>query len=182
VKMSGNERQSTQTHYLAEYGVLGAAREISATIADKYVQLMASNPDKCLSLAAVPATASPLALQCRRLGGSAEFQTAWSPTVKVTDTYGGNAPYAPGFAPGSFGPTPMTGDFFVELSEPSQEPAPGYSDQCADLLTVTSYGFTRPDYPLITTKATAVYGGEGMEVQRARIKALPVPCRGTKGR
>ena len=181
VRMSGNERQSTQTHYLAEYGILGAAREISATIADKYVQLMASNPDTCISLAAVPATASPLALQCRRLGGSQEFQSAW-PTTKVTLVYGGNVPYAPTFVPGSFGPTPMTGDFFVELTEPSQEPAPGYSDQCADRLTVTSYGFTQPQYPLIAGNTTGVFAGEGVEVQRARIKAEPVPCRGTKGR
>jgi hypothetical protein len=183
VRMSGNERQSTQTHYLAEYGILGAAREISSTIADKYVQLMASNPDTCLSLAAVPATAGPLALQCRRLGGSQEFQSAWGNATPVTVVYGGKVPYAPGFAPGSFGPTPMTGDFFVELSEPSQEPAPGYSDQCADRLTVTSYGFTQPQYPLLAGGGqNGVFGGEGIEVQRARIKAEPVPCRGTKGR
>ncbi len=29
VRTSGNERQNTQTHYLAEYGVLGAAREMA---------------------------------------------------------------------------------------------------------------------------------------------------------
>jgi hypothetical protein len=182
VRMAGNERQNTQTHYLAEYGILGAARQMSATIADKYIQLMASNPDKCLSLAAVPATASPLALECRRLGGSQEFQQFWSPTVKVTDPYGGNVAYAATFTPGSFGPIPMKGDFFVELTEPSQQPAPGYSDQCADLMTVTSYGLTQPQYPLIASSNTGVYGGEGVEVQRARITALPVPCRGTRGR
>lgn len=177
VRMSGNERQSTQTHYLAQYGILGTARQISATIADAYLKLMAASPDTCLSLAAVPPTASPLALQCRRLGGSQEFHQFWSSTVAVTDPYLGTAPYAPSFIPGSFGPTPMLGDFFVELTEPSQEPAPGYSNQCADVLTVTSYGFTEPQYPLIANSATAVFGGEGVEVQRARIKAEPVPCR-----
>ena len=29
VRTSGNERQNTQTHYLAEYGVLGAAHEMT---------------------------------------------------------------------------------------------------------------------------------------------------------
>jgi hypothetical protein len=186
VRMSGNERQNTQTHYLAEYGILGTAREISSTIADKYVQLMASNPDTCISLAAVPTTANPVALQCRRLGGSREFQAAWSqnglPGLQVITPYQGNVPYAPTVPPGSFGPTPMSGDFFVELTEPSQEQAPGYSDQCADRLTVTSYGITQPQYPLIANSDTGRFGGEGVEVQRARIKAEPVPCRGTKGR
>jgi hypothetical protein len=184
--MAGNERQNTQTHYLAEYGILGTAQQVSATIAEKYWKLMQSNPDQCISLAAVPSTASPLALQCRRLGGSQEFQQAWAqsgiPGLQVTDPYLGSYPYAAGFAPGSFGATPMNGDFFVELSEPSQQQAIGYSDQCAVTLTVTSYGITQPQYPTLTNSATGMFGGEGVEVQRARIKAEPVSCAGTKGR
>lgn len=184
VRMAGNERQSTQSHYLAEYGVLGAA-DVAGMFGDKIFTQMQTLPDVCVSLAAVPTTASPLARACRRLEGAVEFQNIWggvTPGVKVADKYGGNYPYAPTFAPGSLGPTPLLADFFVELSEPSQQMAIGNSDQCAEVITVTSYGITQPQYPTVANSATGAFGGEGLEVHRARMKVGPINCRGTKGR
>ena len=68
VRMSGNERQNTQTHYLAEYGVVGMAREMTSSKADFYVHMMSGTPDAlCASLQYVPATANPIAKMCRRL-------------------------------------------------------------------------------------------------------------------
>jgi hypothetical protein len=178
VRMSGNERQNTQTHYLAEYGVLGVAREMSATKADLYVRLMRTSPDTpCASLPYVPSTASPNTLACRRIG-SPEMSSAWA--VPVLNAYTGNAPYAPGVTPGSLGATTLKGDFFVELTEPTQATAPPrYSldaHLCFTQLAVTSSGITQPQYPTMANPTTAMFGGEGVESQRARIVVGPLRC------
>ena len=151
---------------------------MSATKADLFVRLMKSSPDKpCASLPNVPATASPMTLACRRLGAS-ELGGGWA--APVLNAYAGSAPYAPGFAPGSLGATPMNGDFFVELTEPTQATAPPrYSLDthfCFDQLTVTSSGITQPLYPSVANATTAMFGGEGIETQRARIVVGPIQC------
>ena len=74
VRTSGNERQNTQTHYLAEYGVLGAAREMAGSRALFTVKLMKSTTYRdtnCVSLQGVPTDAPPAALACVRLGAGA---------------------------------------------------------------------------------------------------------------
>jgi hypothetical protein len=179
LRTSGNERQNTQTHYLATYGVLGTSHELIATRAQFYMGLMLSNPDSpCVSLPNVPSTADPLTKACRRLG-SAELGQAWANPITVP--YTGNAPYAPLTAPGSFGATPMSGDFFVELTDPVElSPPARYATDlhfCFVQLTATSSGITQPLFPWLTAGgSTAQYGGEGVETERARIVAGPVMC------
>src|SRR5262249_41041231 len=71
VKMSGNERQSTQTHYLAEFGVLAAAQFASGNTAmgDLINNTMhqGATRDTCLSLQYVPSTSDPQDLSCTRI-------------------------------------------------------------------------------------------------------------------
>lgn len=178
VKTSGYERQNTQTHYLASYGILGAAHEIMASKAQFYMGLMMTTPDTCPgSLPGVNlATASPITKACRRLG-SAELGMAWQGAA--TDAYAGTVPYQAGQNPGSFGPTPTQGDFYVELTEPTQANPPArYGlnlNFCFIELTATATGITRPQFPT-TPDFTATYGAEGIEMQRARILAGPVSC------
>jgi hypothetical protein len=176
VRTSGNERQNTQTHYLSEYGVLGVSHEIVATKAQFYMGLMLTQPDSpCVSLPGVPATAAPMLRACRRLG-SAELATAWGATP-VTVAYGGTVPYTTGLLPGSFGPVPMSGDFFVELTEPLQMQAPArYATDlhfCFIQMTATSEGLTQP---VMAGQPTGQFANEGIEQQRARIMAGPVQC------
>jgi len=176
VKTSGYERQNTQTHYLASYGTLGAAHEIVSSKAQFYMGLMLSMPDSCPgSLPGVPTSASILTRACRRMGAP-EMSTSWA--GKTTDTYLGSVPYQSGQTPGSFGPTPTQGDFFVELTEPLQANPPAQYglnlNFCFIELTVTSTGITRPTFA--TPNYTATYGSEGIEMQRSRILAGPVSC------
>ncbi len=179
VRTSGYERQNTQTHYLATYGVLGAAHEMVASKAQFYMGLMMSQPDYCPgSLPGVNiSTAAPITKACRRLGAP-ELGIPWT-NASTLDAYTGTRPYASGAAPGSFGPTPTQGDFFVELTEPTQaQPPARYGlnlNFCFIQLTVTSSGITRPLFPS-ATNYTATYGSEGIEMQRARILAGPVQC------
>jgi Tfp pilus assembly protein PilX len=174
VRTSGNERQSTQTHYLAEYGVIGAMHELTATKAQFYMGLMITNPDTCLSLPGV-ASADPVTKACRRLPDT-ELGQQWTPGA-ITVAYS-SAPLTPGVSPGSFGATPMAGHFFVELTDPVQLSAPSrYATDlnfCFIQLTATSTGITQP-YQLLTDPV-AQFSGEGLEMQRARIVAGPVQC------
>jgi hypothetical protein len=180
VRTSGNERQNTQTHYLSEYGVIGAMHELTATKANLYKRLMLSSPDTCLSLpiptpaAGAPAP-DPLTIACRRLADMELGQpwTAGAMTVAYTAK-----PLAPGVSPGSFGATPMAGHFFVELTDPVDLTPPArYAldlHLCFMQFTVTSTGITQPYQTL--TDPVAQFSGEGLETLRARIVAGPVGC------
>jgi hypothetical protein len=179
VKTSGNERQNTQTHYLAEYGVIGAMHELTSTKAQFYMGLMITNPDTCLSLPGVPPppTGDPLTRACRRLADTELGQqwTAGSITVAYT-----SAPLTPGASPGSFGATPMAGHFFVELTDPVELSAPSrYATDlnfCFIQLTASSTGITQPWQTIAAADPAAQFTGEGVEMQRARIVAGPVQC------
>jgi hypothetical protein len=180
LRTAGNERQSTQTHYLAEYGVIGASHELIATRAQFYMGLMISQPEPvCVSLPGVPSTADPLSRACRRIPDK-EMSAGWTGTT-TTVKYTGAAPYTAGAAPGSFGATPTTGGFFVELTDPVElSPPSRYATDlhfCFVQLTATATGITQPVFAWQqTADQTAQYSGEGVEMQRARIVAGPVQC------
>jgi hypothetical protein len=181
IRTSGSERQNSQTHYLAEYGIIGAAHELTATTAQWYLGIMmsANRDTPCLALPNVPSTSDAMALACRRLG-SAELGRAWA--VPPTVPYGGGTattPLDPLQAPGSLGPTPMSGDFFVELTDPMQANAPArYAlglNLCFILMTASGTGITQPLFPGVAD-LTPQFAGEGIEVQRARLLAGPMNC------
>jgi hypothetical protein len=176
LRTSGNERQNTQTHYLAEYGVIGTMHELTATKAQFYMGLMLTNPDTCLSLPGVAGKDS-LTTACRRIPDN-ELGQQWTAGALITVAYSA-APLTPGVTPlGSFGATPMAGHFFVELTDPVElSPPSRYATDlhfCFIQLTATSTGITQP-YQLLTDPV-AKFSGEGLEMQRARIVAGPVQC------
>lgn len=178
LKTSGYERQNAQTHYMTEYGVLAAAQEVNASKAQLYLGLMTGAPDvRCISLApamtvgGVPSSPTLMAKACRRMG-AAELTKSWANVV--------NTPILTpivGTTPGSMGSAPITGDFFIELTDPAQATPPAGFDLrlglCFMQMTVTSVGMT---IPIITNNDTATFAGEGLETARARIIAGPVKC------
>lgn len=184
LRTSGNERQNTQTHYLAEYGIIGTAHQLDLPLmAGVYYGAM-TNPSTvesvCLSLPGVPATANVLQRACRRLEDNQDFQPYW-PGTTITATYAGAAPYTPGVAPGSFGATPMTGDFFVELTEPLPVGSPARfglnNGLCFIKFTVSATGITRPIFAWQQgADQSSQFGGEGLEMQRARLIGGPTQC------
>jgi hypothetical protein len=179
VRMSGNERQSTQTHYLAEYGILAAAHELNTTTIDNEFRMMSKDADTCLALANVPATAPPKSRFCRRRYSSDLSQTWVNGGNDRFVAYGATAPFTPNVPPGSFGATPMNGDFFVEETDQDDAQAKLASgNHCTKLLTLTSYGETQPTFALANS-TTSQYGSEGREIQRAHIRVLG-SCGGSK--
>jgi len=93
VRTSGYERQNTQTHYLASYGILGTAHEISSTKAQYYAGLMLSaNKDTCASLSNVPNTMSIVSLACRRFGVK-ELANFWGGATSMNGWIGSFAPH-----------------------------------------------------------------------------------------
>jgi hypothetical protein len=188
MRTSGNERQNTQTHYLAEYGVLATAREMITSKADNTIKRMqytdpALNPDICpLSLPGITQRVDLVQRGgCLHTLASDTSDTlltgSWATTPTVAYSANPPIPFSPGITPGSLGPTPMKADFYVELTAAIPwGKAPGYSDEwCSYQMTVTAQGITQPLYPA-GTDLTGQYGGEGLETQRARIIAMPIKC------
>jgi Tfp pilus assembly protein PilX len=182
VRTSGNERQSTQTHYLAEYGIIGAAHEISDAVGNFQIAAMFTNPLRetaCVALPGVPSTAPDMTRACRRLGSAdlANLNTPW--TAHIVEQYTATDPLSSSVNPGSFGPVPMNGDFFVELTDPSNaNPPAGYATNlnlCFKEIAVTAGGITQPVFPGIANP-TAGFAGEGIEFQRARFVVGPGQC------
>ncbi len=172
IRTSGNERQNTQTHYLAEYGILSAANYIQGK-PDLYDGLTATAPDwPCVSLPGVSQNADILLRSCWRIE-QADIVAGW--LAPATVGYLGQTPYSPN-PPGSMGPTPMEADFFVELTSPTQMMAPSrYAlglHFCFHEYTATAVGITRPVYPA-PNDGTGAYIAEGQEMQRARFIVGP---------
>jgi hypothetical protein len=191
VRTSGNERQSTQTHYLAEYGILGLAHDLTGTKAQLVVGLMnnrtltdvqASNPTQgntCISLPGAPAGTPCHRFEMQDFAGGG-FGGWVGPIVSSYGSAASPPPaYTPGVPPGSLGPVPMSGSFFVELTEPAPtRPPPGYqlsqSNQASykfDEITASAYGVTQA---VIPGNAAAQIGTEGLEAERARIVVGPI--------
>lgn len=174
IRTSGNERQSAQSHYLAQYGIIAAAQELASTRAQFYLGLMLSQPDvNCVSLQGVPASASPITKACWRMGmQELASSSGWTPNA-ATVPYSFPTPYAG--APGSLGPTPLRPDFYIELTEPTTTATPArYAlglQFCFIQITTTSVGITQPQYP-----TNVFFAGEGLEMQRARLVAGPIQC------
>jgi hypothetical protein len=179
VKTAGNERQNTQTHYLAEYGVVAMANISTAANAQGILGIMlAPNPDGCISLPipSMVAATSPFDRACHRFE-PAEFVKlgTWASGVPPTVAYAGTTPYQSSIpAPGSLGPVPTTAGFFVETTDPSSLTGPpGYQTGllCFLQFTATAAGVTLP-----TFAGSVAYDDMGVETQRARIVAGPIPC------
>jgi hypothetical protein len=185
VTTSGNERQNTQTHYLADYGVQATARAVAGQMAQTFLNIAtlpvppATTLPSCTSVP-IPSGVTPPAasLACAQFRSS-DLAKSWT-QPQATLQYGtgaGTAPYAQGVVPGSFGLTPVAGDFFVELTAPEQAGAPaGFSQDsplCIIQFTATVSGFTQP---LSSSTGAISYEGEGIEMQRARVLGGPVTC------
>ncbi|MGA2448657.1 MAG: hypothetical protein ABTD50_08280 [Polyangiaceae bacterium] len=178
VRTSGNERQSMQTHYMATYGIVGTLHEMTATTAQFYLGLMLTQPSTCASVPSVDMSAplaTPQTLACRKLA-STEIGQPWiSYGQQITVPYSSTTPLLTTMTPGSFGPTPVSGNFSVELSEPTQAGAAArYAKDlgfCFVVMTATSYGTTQP-----SVVGTTLPVGIGTETQRARLVVGPIQC------
>jgi hypothetical protein len=173
LKTAGYARQSAQTHYLSEYGVLGGAQTMNPQTSQLYLGLMRNSSRRDTSCISLPAPANPSGLptqtqtQCRRMG-AAELGGTWT---------GGLA--NGGLSSSSFGPYAATGDFFVEITDPVQtQPPTGFDLKlglCFAQFTLSSVGIVAPNVAKDTDSQT-YFGNQGLEMARARITAGPIRC------
>jgi hypothetical protein len=114
-------------------------------------------------------------LACRKLASSEIGQPWINYGQQITVPYGATTPFVASMTPGSFGPTPVSGNFTVELAEPTQAGAAArYAKDlgfCFVVMTATSYGATQP-----SVVGTALPAGIGTETQRARLVVGPIQC------
>jgi hypothetical protein len=180
VRASGTERQSTQTHYMAQYGMLASASYVQSDTT-LYEQLATANPDwPCYSLPGLTQQADALLRACFRIEEGDLINGLASPSgASPLIDYGGTAvpPLTPGIAPGSLGPMPMAPRFFVELTSPTQKSAPArYSLDlhfCFHEYTATAVGVTQPVYAQQSSNPWGQYSAQGLEMQRARFLLGP---------
>lgn len=171
IKTAGFVREQTQVHYLSEFGVLGAAQDVTGPKAQLYRDLMIRTPDTgCTSLWNVPTTAGALPLACRRVG-SAELGASWaSPSVTPIAAWQNALTEA---NRGSEG-LPTAPDFYVEFTDPTTKNTPaGYGTNqglCFIEFTVSSVGLSQ--------LTPGSYASEGLETSRARIIGGPIKCSG----
>lgn len=179
VKTSGYSRQNAQSHYLSEYGMFTGVNAMSGTTGQLYLSMMKNTTQMdsgCRSLSGVDMTnASNLTKACRRMGSS-EMSSAWGTSVPAIIA-------AQPAKAGSLGPYALTGDFYVEVTDPATGGAMWGIDTrlglCFQQFTLMAVGITQPDQAMlqaqgVTLTPTALYGSEGMEMSRARITAGPM--------
>ena len=190
VRMAGYERQSTQTHYLAEYGIMAATQDVtSTTLPGIFGYALKGAPSgsgvaqaaclalPCVNFATTPpsmSTASgcaslnavqPLSMGCWRWEMSSFGpQMPVATTANLLDPADGGAN---GLA-GSLGATMTQGNISAEMSDYTQVAGHNFSGNfCTYWATVTSYGQT------MTTGTTSTQG-QGSELLRARFKVGPI--------
>jgi hypothetical protein len=178
VKTSGYGRQNAQSHYLSEYGVSAGSTAMSGTTGQLYLGMMKSSTQRdtnCTSLLGTDVNASDLSKACRRMG-AAELAGAWGTGLKPIESTAGSAA-------GSLGNNNMTGDFFVEITDPAPSGNMWGIDTrlglCFTQFTMTAVGITRPDTTVlaqqgITLGDTALYGSQGLLTSRARVVTGPM--------
>jgi hypothetical protein len=184
IKTAGYERQNSQTHYLSEYGVLGAMQNVTPATAQLYLNMMMGQANtSCASLPGTSfVTPNTLSKSCVRQG-SAQMGRAWPALVAASGSavvpWGGSVT-----APGSLGIIPLAGDFYSELTEPVQAPMAVGNDTmngfCPIQFTISAYGTTQPSNTGGNT--TAMYAGQGIETTRARVVGGPVQWTGCGGK
>lgn len=175
VKTSGFARQSAQTQYMAEYGVLVSTQSMAGTLGSMQLASAVSATQKdtlCLSLQGIDMLNSGFRSQaCRRVGADELQKTIWNA--------GGVTPvekYQPGANVGGLGPFPIAGDYFVEITDPAcAYQAPGYSggNFWFTDTTLTAYGRTQPDRVILALTPLQAIADQNVNVSRAHILAGP---------
>jgi hypothetical protein len=105
---SGYDRQSTQNHLAAEYGMLAATTELGSSRSKGHVDRLLSGTDTCAANRNVVVDAGVLA--CYHLYAKDIQQNI---AVPLFDPAGGEP-----IVPGSLGPKMLDGDFDVEITDP----------------------------------------------------------------
>lgn len=178
-KTSGYIRQNAQSHYLSEYGMLAGVNAMGGTTGQLYLSMMRNTTQMdidCTSLEGVDmTTASNLTKACYRMG-AAQIGNTWG--TSITPVIAAQPSVA-----GSLGPYALTGDFYVEMTDPSMGSAMWGIDTrvglCFQSFSILAVGITEPDQQMLLTQGitltpTALYGSEGIEMSRARITAGPM--------
>jgi hypothetical protein len=176
---SGFDSQSTQNHYVGEYGLFGAVTELSSLRRDYYWKKLRSGTEQCLATRGIVSTNGNI--PCTPIQTN-EVQGA------VTANFNGRLLFEPAttssgtVTPGSLGPAGLDGDFRVEMSDPGPVGMPVAGTQQGgstaffryQQVTLTSVGQVRPaGNPGVCVTSTA--GVAGNETGRAFVVVGPLP-------
>jgi hypothetical protein len=175
---SGYDRQSTQNHYVGEYGLLGAVTELSTPKLDWYYKQLKAGKETCVATQGLTSPTG-ITLPCYPIQTS-DIQAS------VDSNFSGRLLFEPATSsagtvtPGSLGPAGLDGDFRIEMSDPGPVGLPvagtsigGTSQWRYYQVTLTSVGQVRPAGNAgvcVTTTA----GVAGNETGRAFVVVGPI--------
>jgi hypothetical protein len=112
---SGYDRQSTQNHYVSEYGLLGAVTELSSGRRAAYVDKMGKGVEQC---SAVKGVTNPTgSVPCYHLYAN-DVQKAVTANFSNRPLFEATSMSGSTITPGSLGPGALDGDFVVEMTDP----------------------------------------------------------------
>jgi hypothetical protein len=177
---SGYGRQMTQTHYVAEYGIVGAAAYLDVRAQAMSDKMLDSNvmDTTCVGVCGtVPVIAMP---RCAKLGMTDLDQqvNGYNGTNQMIVPVTGPA-YAPTTV-GSLGPSPLEADFNIEVSDwyEAWPPLTGFDATDGKLthamVTVTVTGMVRPPQQVAGAWDTSSATAAGVESTRAHVLVGPV--------
>jgi hypothetical protein len=179
---SGFQRQMTQTHYIAEYGMISAAAYLdqrAQVVTDKMLDA-ALMDTTCAGVCGPPPTVT--LPKCAKLGyadldGEVKRFDAARDLLELT-TGPSEAPTA-----GSLGPAPLEADFDIEVTDWYEAWPPLSGFDATDerlvhaMVTVTVSGMVRPEQAAAGTWDTAAATAAGVEATRAHVIIGPVARR-----
>jgi hypothetical protein len=179
---SGYDRQSTQNHYIGEYGLHGVVTELSTGRRNRYYNKLREGGERCMATRGLTATPGGLPLPCAPVE-TGDVQAA------VTANFSGRPLFEPAttssgvVTPGSLGPAGLDGDFRVEMSDPGPVGAPVMGTQLNTgtgtvwryhQVTLTSVGQVRPAGAAAGVCSAVTAGIAGNETGRAFVVFGPI--------
>lgn len=198
-KVAGYTRQRVQAQNISEFGVVGAAAAIDGPSAQVIVGMM-SGTKKDTNCASLPKPGTPAAAlvpdSCRRMGvdelsgrRTLALGESYAPGERVWENapFGSITKQVSGVnitASAPFGPYPVQGSFYVEITDPVQVRPPSGMDTnlglCYMQMTVSSIGVVQPfagtQVAASGSTADPVFSNQANQTSRARLTAGPLRC------
>jgi hypothetical protein len=112
---SGYDRQSTQNHYVSEYGLFGAVAELSTGRRNSYVTKLGQGAETCNAEKGV--TNPGGTVPCYHLFAN-DVQKAVTAAFSGRPLFEATSTSGTTMTPGSLGPAALDGDFMVEMTDP----------------------------------------------------------------
>jgi len=175
---SGFNRQLTQTHYVADYALLGMVGDLGLN-AQVHATLMTSGTNtQCVAYTQILAAQGTPSCSQYGYDDLDKIVNTNNPQNRLLQPPGGVYPVS--VVPGSLGPAPLEGDMRLEVTDfhPAWPPLKGNDATKSGLgyymVTVSATGLVRPNQAVANQWDTSSATAAGVESTRAHVVIGPI--------